>query len=205
MKEMAVASFAGLYQSSFMTYAASVASAGYEDYRQTMAALYFQKKLTSQISLGMSLQSLSVSAITLEKGLWVAYPCLGVEYKPNTALTIGINTSNPVRFGSPEHERLSTRFRTTAGVSYRLFEQLLFASEYERVESDKDHFRFGAEFSLLPDFKIRAGFESHPFSPSFGFGYVHKQWVIDVASEHHRYLGTSLSVGLSYLFQNAGK
>ncbi|MBP1618862.1 MAG: hypothetical protein H6Q14_2689 [Bacteroidetes bacterium] len=201
MKELAVASFAGLYRSSFMTNAVSISSAGYEDYRQTMVGLHAQKTLSPQISFGVALQAVSVSAITLEKGLWEVYPRLGLEYKPDKALLLGLNVHNPIRFGSAEHERLATHFRVTSGASYRISEQLLVASEYEWVDSGKNRFRFGTEFALLPELKVRAGLESHPFSPSFGFGYTYKQWVVDVTSEHHRYLGSSLSIGLSYLFQ----
>lgn len=201
MKELAISSFAGLYRSSFMTNALSVASAGYEDYRQTTVGLHARKKLSRQISLGIALHSLSVSAIVLEKSIWEVYPRLGMEFRPNEALTLGLYVNNPIRFGSTDQERLATHFSATAGASYRIFEQMLFASEYEWMDTDMHRFRLGMEFALLPELKIRAGLANRPLSPSFGFGYHYKQWVVDVASERHRYLGTSLSIGLTYLFQ----
>mgnify|MGYP001062789822 CR=1 FL=1 len=201
MQELAVASFAGVYRSSWMTNAVSISSAGYEDYRQIMVGLHAQKRLSPQISFGLTLQSLSVSAITLEKSIWEIYPRLGIEYKPSESLTLGVNIHNPVRLGSADRERLATHFRATAGASCRISEQVLVASEYEWVDSEKALFRLGIEFALLPELKVRAGLESHPFSPTFGLGYSYKQWIVDVASERHSDLGTSLSIGLCYLFQ----
>ncbi len=198
MKEMAAASFLGLYHSSFMTNVLDVTSAGYDDYRQTLLGLHAQKNLSEKLSLGIALQSISVSAITLDKSLWEVYPRLGLEYKISNAVTFGIDFHNIVRFGSENHQQMQTRFKTSAGVSYHLSELLLLASEYEWEDYNQSCVRFGTEYSLISELKLRAGLSTRPFSPSFGIGYTYKNWVVDVAAEHHRYLGTSLSIGLSY-------
>jgi hypothetical protein len=202
LKEMAVASFGGLYHSPWMSTVLSVFSAGYEYYRQTLVGLHAQKELSDNISFGLAIQSLSLSTITLEKNLWVLYPRLGVEYKAFSGVTFGMNIDNPVQVGSEGYRQLAARFRLTGGASLQIGELCLLAGEYELEEGGNSCLRLGAEYSLLPEFKFRTGMSTQPFAPTFGCGYSYKNWIIDVASEQHRYLGNSLSVGLSYRFKN---
>lgn len=202
MKELAVASFGGLCHSPFMTNVLCIASAGYEDYRQTLVGLHAQKQLSEKFSLGVALQSLYVNAITLDKSLWRISPAIGLEYRVNQSLTLGADVNDPVKITLDETNQLQSRLHLTAGASYRIAEMLLLASEYEWTKSEGGNFRAGVEYALISEFKIRAGINSRPFSPSLGCGYTFKNWMLDVAAEQHRYLGTSFSVGLSYLFRN---
>lgn len=200
MKEMAAGSLVGLYRSSFMTNVAMLSSAGYEDYRQTLLSLRGQKDLSEKLSFGVALSAISVSSITLEKNIWEVRPQIGFEYKLSDPITFGATIRNPVNLGSDQHERLETPFAVLAGVSYQISTFVLLASEYEWQDYNYNCLRLGIEYALIPEFKIRAGINSHPFSPSFGIGYSYQNWILDITSEYHRYLGTSLSVGLSYNF-----
>lgn len=201
MKELAVASLGGLYRSSFMTNVLSVSSAGYEDYRQTLVSLHAQKQLSEKLSLGIALQSLSATSITFEQSLWQISPSVGVEYQLNQSFAVGVDVNNPVKIASDEFDQLDSRAQVSAGIAYRMGELLLLAGEYEWTDSEDGNVKIGAEFSLIPEFNIRAGLNTQPFSPSLGCGYSFQNWTLDAACEQHRYLGTSFSVGLSYRFK----
>lgn len=201
MKEMSVGSLVGVFSSSFMTNAVSLFSAGYDNYRETLFSLHGQKSLFEFFNLGVSLHHSSVSAVTLEKNIWCLYPKIGVEYAMRNAWRLGVTIDNPVRIYSDKDYPLDKEFRIEAGVSYRLAEVLMIAGEYNYTDGASDCFRLGGEFAFIPTFKVRIGVVSRPFSPCFGCGYILRQWTLDLSSEQHRYLGNSLSLGLSYHFK----
>lgn len=201
MAETSISSVTGVYTSSFMRNSLSIASAGYEDYRETSVALKTQKLITEKLSIGIAIQSLSISSITLENSLWEIYPRIGLEYHLSPNITFGLNMDNPVRFGSNGLDRIDEKMKIALGSSYRIEDLLLFGGSYEwQNVAGRNRLLLGLELALIPDFKVRLGISSNPFTPAFGCGYTFKNLTIDITSEQQRYLGNSLSVGLTYAF-----
>lgn len=201
VKELAEVSFAGLFRSSFMTNVISAASAGYADFRHTLFSVHAQKQLSARLSLGVALQSAFLSAVTLEQNQWGVQPAVGLEYQASKPLVVGLEIRNPVHVGSDEYWRLRSPFGLTAGASFSPGELYLLAVQYTWQEGGESIFRLGGEWALLREFKVRAGLSTGPFTPAFGCGYTFQEWTVDAAGEYHRYLGTSLSVGLTYHFK----
>lgn len=105
-------------------------------------------------------------------------------------------TATPISYD--DRDRINTIFRV--GSSYTIAEKFLISVEGEASLQYDPTFRAGLEYKPIPLLAIRAGLNTYPMSPTFGFGIDYKRFLFDFAGKWHPVLGFSPIGTLSYSF-----
>lgn len=96
-------------------------------------------------------------------------------------------------------ERLKEPVRTTLGVQFHFSESVSCAIE-SYWEGDRNLFgRFGTLYDI-GKFQLRCGVTGPPIVPSFGCGFLGKNFRLDLSSRWIRNLGYALDCGVGYTF-----
>ncbi|MCR5498048.1 MAG: hypothetical protein K6F48_09425 [Paludibacteraceae bacterium] len=96
-------------------------------------------------------------------------------------------------------ERLKEPVRTTLGVQFHFSESVSCAIE-SYWEGDRNLFgRFGTLYDI-GKFQLRCGVTGPPIVPSFGCGFLGKNFRLDLSSRWIRNLGYALDCGIGYTF-----
>lgn len=105
-------------------------------------------------------------------------------------------TASPISFDN--RDRINTIFRL--GSSYAVAEKFLISIEGEASLQYDPTFKAGIEYIPIELLSIRAGINTYPMSPTFGFGINYKKILFDFAGKWHPVLGFSPIASLCYSF-----
>jgi hypothetical protein len=81
----------------------------------------------------------------------------------------------------------------------------MITSEIEENFEENFSYRFGIEYEYHKSFFIRSGFQLNPELFTFGFGYIYKWWIIDIAGQMSQDLGSSLNCRLVFKIKDKCK
>jgi hypothetical protein len=196
MEELSYQSIAATLTTSSGNFAVSAGYYGFNLYNEKKAGIAYGRKLSEKIGIGIQLDyfgtSISeygnASALTFEAGIY---------YRISTRLSAGAYLFNPARLSSGiEDEPLPTIF--SAGLAYEPGSKILLTAEAYKDINQPAQFRGGAEYRLIEQLFIRAGFQSNPSQFTFGTALHIGALQIDLASAVHSVLGVSPHAGLTY-------
>ena len=86
------------------------------------------------------------------------------------------------------------------GASYRMTSTLMGTIELEKDLLHRPLLRAGMEYGWRQMLFVRTGMPTRPGCFSFGLGYAHRNYHIDMAAQMHPVLGLTPQLSLSYLF-----
>ena len=105
-------------------------------------------------------------------------------------------TATPISVDA--RDRINTLFRL--GTSYTIAGKLLISIEGIASLQYDPAFKAGLEYKPIELLAIRAGINTNPMGPTFGFGINYKKLLFDFAGKWHPVLGFSPIASLSYSF-----
>ncbi|MBW7936010.1 MAG: hypothetical protein LC101_12760 [Flavobacteriales bacterium] len=173
---------------------------GYTQYNENKFGITYARKFGAIFSAGIQI---NLHWIHIGEGygdLVTATGELSFTVQPLPRWIIAAHVFNPTRTPLAEYkrEKIPTLFRL--GTSYAFHEKVLVCIEGEACIHDTPTFRIGLEYHAIPILFLRAGFNSYPVSPSFGFGLDIKNFKLNAASSWQPIMGFSPQVSLSYAF-----
>lgn len=122
---------------------------------------------------------------------------LGIQSQVTEKLRLGAVLFNPLgpKLGTLHEDRIPVVMRF--GMAYQFTNDFVGQCEVER-NSGRSGFqlRGGFEYVLFQRFSLRAGAQHNPNIFSFGLGYQIRHLHVDIASQMHQVLGTSLQIGI---------
>jgi hypothetical protein len=179
------------------TTAASAATFGYEDYRETSASLGYARALRAgtvrPVGLGIRLRWYSV---TIRGYGSASVPTIsaGMILPVMPALSIGLAASNV--YVLPLELARDVERSIHIGAVFRGSATFLVALDARKATTSPVDFLVGMEFRPIPVVAVRAGFTSDPTRFTAGAGVRSSSILADIAVEKHDTLGWSPSVAL---------
>lgn len=173
---------------------------GYDQFSSNKFGLSYSRKFGKIFSLGaqINLHWLHIGDIYGDKV--TASGSISFLIKPMKNWVIGAHvfnlTATPISFDA--RDRINTIFRV--GTSYTIADKLLISIEGEASLQYDPSFKAGLEYKPIELLAIRAGINTYPMSPTFGFGINYKKLLFDFAGKWHPVLGFSAIASLSYSF-----
>lgn len=184
-----------------MNLGAYVSHYGMNSYNENKFSLIFNRNLSKHIALGirvnyhlwqMHYRENNVHAVTADIGLLIT---------PTEKLTIGAVFNNPVRKGIIKGKSdIKLPVMIAAGMSYKPVSTLLLTLEVEKSVDENTYFKFGTEYSPIPELDIRVGVIGKPFIPTFGFGLNLGKFTVNAGAKYHTSLGLEYLCGVEYRF-----
>jgi hypothetical protein len=149
------------------------------------------------LGLGVNYQSAGISnyghrsTIALEAS---------IAAKVNEQLSLGFRLYDPERakFSDYQDERLATIYQF--GMGYKVNKQVKAIAEIEKSNAFRPNVKMGINYAVKDNYNIRMGFSSLQPQFTFGFGFRHKQCVMEFASAVHQYLGVSTNISIAFSF-----
>ncbi len=173
---------------------------GYDQFSSNKFGFGYSRKFGKIFSLGtqINLHWLHIGDIYGDKV--TASGSISFLVKPMKNWIIAANiyniTATPVSFDA--RDRINTIFRL--GTSYTIADKLLISIEGEASLQYDPTFKAGIEYKPIELLAIRAGINTYPMSPTFGFGINYKKVLFDFAGKWHPVLGFSPIASLAYSF-----
>lgn len=182
------------------TFGFSFTRSGYVQYNENKFGLCYARKFGDVFSLGVQINLNWLHIGDVYGNLLTATGELSFQVKPVKKWVIAAHVYNPTRTPLSEYQRekLPTIFRL--GTSYRFHEKLIASIEGEASIEYSPTFRAGVEYRPVKLLYVRAGINTNPVSPSFGFGVYVKKFQMDAAAFWNPLLGFSPQVSMSYGF-----
>ena len=187
------------------TFAVTVKDFGIEQYNEFEGDIAYSRMLTNALSGGIQFSFFNLAikgygsknAVSLNAGL---------QYRFNGNLLFGFFVKNPfpVKFSS------STRLPTIVamGVRFNTSDKLIFYSEVEKHIDFGYSVKIALEYKIADVFTVYGGYENNPAVYSgYGFGFAYsgvKKISIELTAKYNITLGISPSIGITYLFRDAG-
>lgn len=173
---------------------------GYSEFSQNKFGLSYSRKFGKIFSLGVQMNLHYIHIGDIYGNKFTASGSISFLIKPMKNWVIGGNvyniTATPISIDA--RDRINTIFRLAS--SYTVADKLLISIEGEASLQYDPTFKAGFEYKPIELLAIRAGINTYPMSPTFGFGINYKKVLFDFAGKWHPVLGFSPIVSLSYSF-----
>lgn len=175
------------------------ALSGYEKFFEGRTGLAFGKSFGDRFSAGIQINHLMIRQPAGYGDMHALVPEGSILAKPIEGLVIGFHIFNPARQHFPQcHEQMIPSVMQI-GLGYRFIEDVLVSVEVEKETRRKEVIRTGIEYAMNRNCTFRLGVSSAPISRfAIGFGYNTGRIGIDFAVSHHRWLGFSPCLTLTY-------
>lgn len=173
---------------------------GYSQFSHNKLGISYSRRFGKIFSLGtqINLHWIHIGDIYGDKV--TASGAVSFLIKPLKNWVIAANVSNitatPISIDN--RDRINTVFRL--GSSYTVAEKFILSVEGEASLQYNPTFKLGLEYKPIQLLSIRAGLNTWPLSPTFGFGIDYKKVLFDFAGKWHPVLGFSPIASLSYSF-----
>lgn len=173
---------------------------GYDQFSSNKFGIGYSRKFGKIFSLGTQINIHWLHIGDIYGNKVTASGSLSFLIKPMKNWVIAANvfniTATPISLDT--RDRINTIFRL--GTSYTITDKLLISIEGEASLQYDPTFKAGLEYKPIELLAIRAGINTYPMSPTFGFGINYKKIVFDFAGKWHPVLGFSPIGSLSYSF-----
>jgi hypothetical protein len=201
LKELSQMSFAfSLPVKKIGVFSLGVDRFGYDQFSSNKFGVAYSRKFGKIFSLGTQINLHWIHIGDIYGNKVTASGSVSFLVKPMKNWIIAANvyniTATPISFDA--RDRINTIFRL--GSSYTVAEKFLISVEGEASLQYDPTFKAGIEYKPIPLLAIRAGINTYPMSPTFGFGIDYKKILFDFAGKWHPVLGFSPIASLSYSF-----
>lgn len=175
-------------------------SFGFSLYREQNFGFAYSKLIGENVSAGFKI-SYANYHIAASGNTGQVYSAAGIQYTPTPQIRIGASINNPEKgYATINNEEIQIPSYYALGLMWVASEELSF-----NLEFDKDSFhtaltKFAIEYKYRELLFLRGGINGKPVSINFGLGLKLKSFMIDYAASFHEVLGTSSSIGLTYIW-----
>jgi len=200
LKELSLKSIALALPLKQGVFACSLASFGFELYRENSYGIAFAKKLGNNFSTGVKLNYYSFK---LAEGFNTTN-LLGAEAGIQAEVIKGLNIAAQIGTISSSNNsntisnRIYLPHQLSVGVLYQFSEKIFIALQTDKNLSQKAIFKIGVEYAVLKTLYLRAGIATNPTLSAFGMGFYLKNISIDFAFSMHQTLGYTPQIGMLY-------
>lgn len=174
---------------------------GFSQYNEGKVGLAFGRFFGEKISAGVQINYLytHVAGHYGETGSLAVEG--GVIAEAIEGIFVAIHIFNPGEFRIKSKDGPATLSALRLGVTGYAGEKVLVSAEAEKQTGHKMVLKAGLEAGCKGPFFLRAGIISYPVQSTFGFGYIFGNISADMAFTHHRQLGLTPHISLSYTFR----
>lgn len=125
---------------------------------------------------------------------------VGLQYEAFKNLWLGTHIANPnqSKYGNNSEQIIPAHLQF--GVVYKFSEQLMMATEVEKVLDSQVDFKTGLEYNVVKFVALRVGVAVNPFKQFAGFGINYKKFQLDFAVASHPVLDLSPQLSVGYEF-----
>lgn len=173
---------------------------GYSQYNENKFGVCYARKFGEVFSLGVQINLNWIHIGDVYGDLVTATGELSFQVKPIKNWIISGHVFNPTRTPLADFQRESIPTIFRLGTSYQFHEKVIASIEGEASIEYLPTFRAGVEYRPIKLLYLRAGINTYPMSPTFGFGVYVKKFQLDAAALWNPLLGFSPQVSLSYDF-----
>lgn len=167
-------------------------------YFESRAALAFGKKFGERLSAGVQLNYLMIGQSADYGNMHAVVPEGGLLIRPTDKLSVGFHLFNPARQHFPQSHDQIIPSVMQIGIGYRIIDQVLLCAEAEKETLEKQVWKAGCEYTLIPNLNLRLGVSSAEISRfAIGLGYTFRHYTLDFALSHHQWLGFTPYVTLT--------
>ncbi|MEX0685744.1 MAG: hypothetical protein WD267_12175 [Balneolales bacterium] len=195
LSELTDSALAGIYNASFGTLSVGLHSYGYELYKESQLRFAITKSFKN-FRIGSTIRYHNISIKNYGSAGTIAFDT-GFAMMLAEGLWLGVYAGNISRSTLGEaHEELPVEF--AIGLSYTLSDRVLVVSDLFKDVRFPFSYRAGTEVTILDDIlQLRTGISTEPITYSIGIGLERAYWSVDIAAQHHEWLGWSPGIGLN--------
>lgn len=124
----------------------------------------------------------------------------GLQMRPADDWCVGFQVLNPAVVPLQGTDGVSASATFRLGTSYRITTGFLGTIEMEKDLFHQPILRAGMEYGWREMFFVRTGISTSPGCYSFGLGYAHHDYHIDLAAQVHPTLGMTPQLSMAYQF-----
>lgn len=171
---------------------------GFTNYNENIFGLGIARNFGPNISIGIKLYYLSIKFSGDYEKISTSTFDIGIQYKINESLCLGAYIFNPIniRIKSLNKDKIPVIMRL--GFSYFITKDFMLTGEVEENSDDNLSFRLGLEYEIYKNLFIRGGFQLKSEMLTFGIGYNHELFIIDVFAQMNQDLGATLGCSLIF-------
>jgi hypothetical protein len=171
---------------------------GTNAYHEQHAGMLFGHALGNILRAGIGIHYVSLGQSVDNSRFHTLVPSLDIQLTPTGSVIAALRVFNPL--GQQYHPACSKHLPTQviAGIGFNPQEDLLVCVEFFEQISEKPFLSFGAEYMPCRRISLRGGISGGEKSWSFGMGLLIPPIKADISVRHHRVLGFSPAVTLSY-------
>lgn len=203
LKELGTVNLSFACPNRLLPWGVSIASFGYDRYRESMFRLSFGKYLSERWSVGVGIQYYVVQTELVDVSPQYLSTDVGILYSPVEKLLISMLImdlpSVSIRKETIEKECF-IGYSLQISFQWEVINNVLITGTMGTDKYNPLIGNAGLEYRLYGDFRVRAGIKAAPLLPSLGVGYSLAGFSVDVAAEYHPVLGVSTGIGLKYSF-----
>jgi hypothetical protein len=161
----------------------------------------------NRISLGLKLnyRQIAVNAPSLSLSQKALVVEMGGIAQLSSTVYLGAHIYNLAQgsFSGVGSGNLPTVLKT--GLTYIPTKSVRLSTEFVKNTAHPASLRAGLEYEVIPNFFVRTGIASKPYTNHFGLGFVGGNFTVDYAATSHPQLGWSHHFTLAYAWKKTGE
>lgn len=168
----------------------SASQFGFRNYNENVISLAFAREFAPFLKIGLKLDYLFFRYSNEYDNIHSATFEIGISSQITENILIATYIFNPINVKIHENNKVPVIMRI--GFSYYVNNDFMIISEIEENFEDNLTFRIGLEYIPIKKIFIRTGLQLNPALFTFGLGYNHKRYEIDISAQMSNILGASL-------------
>lgn len=197
--ELALASGTFVIPANAGTFGFSFYQFGKETYKEHKVGIAYSKELSEKVNAAVQLDYFSQHYPENSRAFGFATFELGLSYKTNDHLALGLHSFNPIKNGFETHngkQKMAASYRL--GGHYNFSDLVLLALELQKTSNYPLLVKTGLEFVPVKNLALRFGVSGKPVVYSAGVGYRIGKVNTDIAFSYHGNLGFTPSVSIQF-------
>jgi hypothetical protein len=188
-----------VYPTTAAVFAIGISQVAIAAYKESNFGISIAKVLTRKLSAGLLFNYFNLNLPEEGRQTGSFQVDGGIRFRSSNRLSLGLHIRNIIS-SKAETFQYSLSFPPVirGGASLLLTEKILLTTETVFTQSCGLGLRYGIEYLLNDNFRVRGGIASKPFQHSFGFGYSWQRCQLDFAMVHHEALGYTPSFSITF-------
>jgi hypothetical protein len=198
IKEIGISSIESILPVIPGTFHLQISNYGLKGYSNFSWEAAYGMVLGEKLSAGVSFLYYNTATKGEWNYLWTLGIGGGIIYKLSENSILGLHILNPFTVGNYSDFGPLFPACLSLGLSHGIYEDTKIFAELSQSTNGFQG-KFGLEYLIKPELTLRAGYHTSPHSISFGSGYRHKKFSIDMAFSWSMVPGFSPAVQIHYI------